>query len=550
MFKTVTKLATVSMIAMMAGISAAEAQAIRAGFDTSTLAPNDDGSTGAVDIGFNVNFFGVNASQLFVNNNGNVTLDSALSTFTPFDLTSTGRQIIAPFFADVDTGDAGSPVTYGQGTVGANNAFGVNWVDVDYFNSSVAHTNRNSFQLVLIDQGGGDFIIEFNYDQIQWEAGAASGGDANGLGGSSARAGFSNGTGAPGTFFELPGSAVNGAFLDSGPAGTALVLNSLDSTVLGRYIFLSVGGGIVVIPIGNDGGIMATESAVMATQQADNLRQVLRANSGARELAAKNAQSDAAVTVMGMNGPSTGNMSVWARVGGGVIHADFGDDLRVSQATGQGGIEFAATDSLTAGLSIGGVRTAARTGGEDLDGDGLFVEPYVAFMDGGLSAIASFIYTYTDYKDTTGVIDSGNRFAGTLTVAYDVPVSDGTMVTPFGFVAGGIETLDTSAGDEDLDFVIGRVGVELSRSSELLNTGTMNVYGSIAAEYVSTNDPGLAPAAVLSAYDDSRLGARVEAGLDFTIAGTGTQFIASVHGAGLFTDAPGVGGNLGIKIPF
>jgi hypothetical protein len=50
------------------------------------------------------------------------------------------------------------------------------------------------FQLVLIersDTGAGNFDFEFNYDQIQWEARNASGG-VNGLGGSSARAGFSS----------------------------------------------------------------------------------------------------------------------------------------------------------------------------------------------------------------------------------------------------------------------------------------------------------------------------------------------------------------------
>jgi len=77
--------------------------------------------------------------------------------------------------------------------------------------------------------------IEFNYDQILWETGQASGGN-------SARVGFSNGTGDPGTFFELAGSAVNGAFLDGGP--NALVSNSIGSGVNGRYIFEARTGSI------------------------------------------------------------------------------------------------------------------------------------------------------------------------------------------------------------------------------------------------------------------------------------------------------------------
>ena len=220
-----------------------QAGAVVGGFNSNTLAPNDDGSTGLVSLGFTANFFGVSFNDVFVNNNGNVTFDGALSTFTPFDLTSTGQQIIAPFFADVDTSAAGDPVTYGSGMFGGHAAFGVNWVNVDYFASDASHTNRNSFQLLLVDRsdiGAGDFDIVFNYDNIDWETGQFSGGDADGLGGNSARVGFSNGTGDPGTSFELAGSAINGALLDGGP--NALISDSLNSVVDGRYIFTARNG--------------------------------------------------------------------------------------------------------------------------------------------------------------------------------------------------------------------------------------------------------------------------------------------------------------------
>jgi hypothetical protein len=226
--------------------SAVEAAPIRPGFEGNTLAPNDDGSTGSVSLPFTENFFGVNRSSLFVNNNGNVTFDSPLSTFTPFDLTSTGQKIIAPFFADVDTRNAGDPVTYGTGTVNGRDAFGVNWINVDYFASSTSHTKRNDFQLVLVDRsdtGTGNFDIEFNYEQIEWETGDASFG-TGGLGGNSARIGFSNGTGNPGTDFELAGSVVNGAFLDSGPSSTSLIQNRLNSSIDGRYVFEAREGSV------------------------------------------------------------------------------------------------------------------------------------------------------------------------------------------------------------------------------------------------------------------------------------------------------------------
>jgi hypothetical protein len=234
--------AALALALLLSGSGSNAFGAIRSGFNTSTLPANDDSSTGSVNIGFTVNFFGLSFSQLYVNNNGNVTFDLPLSTFTPFDLNFTSRQIIAPFFADVDT-RAGEVVSYGSGTVDGRAAFGVNWKNVGYY--SFGTDKLNSFQLVIIDRSDispGDFDFEFNYDKIQWETGGASGG-VNGLGGNSARAGYANGTGNPGTFFELNGSAVNGAFLDSNLT-TGLIHNSLNSNVDGRYVF-SARNGII-----------------------------------------------------------------------------------------------------------------------------------------------------------------------------------------------------------------------------------------------------------------------------------------------------------------
>lgn len=204
-----------------------------------TLPRNDDRSTGLVPIGFTINFYGYTANQLYVNNNGNVTFTGPLSTFTPFGLAGTGTRIIAPFFADVDTRAGGSGIVeYGQATVDGRSAFIVNWPNVGYYRE---HDDKlNYFQLVLIDRsntGSGNFDIEFNYRQIQWETGDASGG-SGGFGGVSAAVGFSNGApGSANVSFELPGSRVPGSFLDTGPASTRLIGNSLNSNVLGRYVF-------------------------------------------------------------------------------------------------------------------------------------------------------------------------------------------------------------------------------------------------------------------------------------------------------------------------
>ena len=229
---------TISALALLAlSVSAMPtfAQAVRTGFDSVNFPGNDDGSVGPVSIGFAqpINFFGGMYSQLYVNNNGNVTFDNPLSTFTPFDLFTANRVIIAPFFGDVDTRNSNDTM-YGSGMVGGNAAFGVSWRDVGYF--SRANDKLNTFQLVMIDRtdtGAGNFDFELNYDKIQWETGGFSGG-SGGLGGSSARAGYSNGD--PMFSFELPGSAVNGALLDTNMV-SGLIYNSLNSNVSGRYLF-------------------------------------------------------------------------------------------------------------------------------------------------------------------------------------------------------------------------------------------------------------------------------------------------------------------------
>lgn len=297
--------------------------------------------------------------------------------------------------------------------------------------------------------------------------------------------------------------------------------------------------------LAGDAGIMATEIAAMVTAaQTQGLRQIVRANSRARQAASGSSM------VMSSNGLSTANFSVWAEIGGGRLNAGFGDDLEVSSFFGQAGVEVGLSDSFAVGMSVGGALTSAETSMADLDGDALFVQPYLAFSADGLTAIASFVFTHTEYDDQFDNIDDGERFAGSLFLGYDVALDGQTMATPFGYVAGGVEQFDTSSGSEEADFLIGRVGLELSRSLDLLNTGTMHTFVSVAAEYVSTGEPELGAPAFLAGYDDDRLGGRVEVGFDFTMAGTNTQIFVAANGAGLFTDAESFGGRVGLRIPF
>ncbi|RPJ53921.1 MAG: hypothetical protein EHM24_32330, partial [Acidobacteria bacterium] len=115
-----------------------------------------------------------------------------------------------------------------------------NYINVGYFGNHDDKLNR--FQLILIDRsdtGSGNFDIEFNYEKILWETGDASGG-VNGFGGVPASVGWSNGTGEPGTSFELTGSLASGSFLDNGPRG--LSRGSLNTTTRGRFLFRARNG--------------------------------------------------------------------------------------------------------------------------------------------------------------------------------------------------------------------------------------------------------------------------------------------------------------------
>ena len=210
-----------------------------------TLPANDDGSTGELALPFRLNFYGTSYTNLWVNNNGDVTFTAPLGTFTPFLFTGSTPPIIAPFFADVDTRGAGSGlVTYGATSYQGHPAFCVDWPNVGYYG---AHTDKlNDFQLLLVsrsDRSPGDFDIIFNYNQIQWETGDASGG-SGGFGGASAGVGFAAGDGNPSHFFSLPGTLQPGSFLDTNSA-TGLIHNSRGTTVRGRYIFPIANGTLV-----------------------------------------------------------------------------------------------------------------------------------------------------------------------------------------------------------------------------------------------------------------------------------------------------------------
>ncbi len=220
-------------LALVASTLVGHAGAVHdAGLFSVSLGRNDDSSSTAVELGFNVSIGGRTYSRVYVNNNGNVTFNGPLASFIPSAI-SAGNYgpIIAPFFSDIDTRNpAASPVTYGQGVIGGRSVFGVNYLNVgEYPNGAIL----NRIQLILTDRSDvsiGDFDIQFNYDQIGW-------GQRNVL------VGYWTGNDST---YTLDGSLSPGAFLDGGP--NALRAGSLNSSVNGQYNFAVRGGVASVVP--------------------------------------------------------------------------------------------------------------------------------------------------------------------------------------------------------------------------------------------------------------------------------------------------------------
>lgn len=231
-----------------------------AGFGENFLDRNDDSSTGAIYISSvfpdGLDFFGTVYTSLYINNNGNVTFFNSSSEYDPFDITGeTDNPLIAPFFADVDTDGGATAATPGGNSTGSNlvywdfdtvnGIFTVTWDDVGYYSS---HTDKqNAFQLRLIDQGGGDFDIEFIYEATNWTTGDASSG-TNGLGGEVAHAGWSSGNGMD--YYELQQSGDEAGML-SLQGLSPVVFRVRNGTVeeAGLYITTS---DLSTAPVGTD----------------------------------------------------------------------------------------------------------------------------------------------------------------------------------------------------------------------------------------------------------------------------------------------------------
>lgn len=245
--------AVLAVLSAASPASAAGPNAIMtpSGYNANSVARGDDTSNLVVGLPFTMNWNGTTYDRIYINMNGNCTFGSGFTTYNPTStLASTRANIMAPFWADVDTRNTSTgQVTYSSTASGSipqvdgHDAFFVNWINVASYNQQ--SSPLNSFQLVIVDRsdtGAGNFDFMFNYDQITWDI-------ATSASTRKARVGW----GQNGTSYELDGSGTStystSTLLDSSDSATSLIQNSMNSDgQLGRYIFQVRSGGAPNVP--------------------------------------------------------------------------------------------------------------------------------------------------------------------------------------------------------------------------------------------------------------------------------------------------------------
>ena len=125
------------------------------------MLPNDDGSSGLINLPFTFDFYGNQYNSVYINNNGNISFVSPYITWTSNSFPDSSYNMIAPFWGDVDT--RGGMDTLGNLLGNGGNvwykvtptALIINWNQVGYFNM---HNDLvSTFQLII--SNGSDSLV-------------------------------------------------------------------------------------------------------------------------------------------------------------------------------------------------------------------------------------------------------------------------------------------------------------------------------------------------------------------------------------------------------
>jgi len=175
------------------------------------------GSDTNTEIPFSINFFGTTYSSVFVNENGILSFGAAYTgdTGDVNALMNSGIPLISGLFADADIGFAQLVTT---GTDFDNMLIDLYSTYQGYTDADPDSEVFNQIQFGFLDVLAGDFTLELNYGDVDWETGNDDGGVLGQAGttGIAPWVGFSNGAGLG---FEVDGSGIAGALLSPDGAG-------------------------------------------------------------------------------------------------------------------------------------------------------------------------------------------------------------------------------------------------------------------------------------------------------------------------------------------
>lgn len=227
-----------------------------AGYGEVQLPRSDDGSLridASAIFEAGLNYFGqmIPATDIWVNTNGTLSLGGPFPDYPTDGNTAALVNLIAVFWADVDTRLRGEGVESGVIHVDLDvtgDCLTITWDMVGVYRRDTATPNR--FQIQIHDRGNGDFDIVLRYEVIAWTIGTAPGDT-----GARAQIMAANGTVVP----VLPGTTGEGlAPLDTSAGNTGIT---------GLWVWRMRGG--VLLP-GLESG--AGPDSLTGTDNADTIR--------------------------------------------------------------------------------------------------------------------------------------------------------------------------------------------------------------------------------------------------------------------------------------
>ena len=126
---------------------------------------NDDGTV-QVDVTSvfgpgGLTYFGVRYTEIYINSNGFISFGSPDDAYNVSGMNSITPPALVPFFSDMDI-TAGGEIYWDIDTT--NGRITITWDDVQPFGGGTA----NDFQVVITDLGGGEFDVEYIYENITW----------------------------------------------------------------------------------------------------------------------------------------------------------------------------------------------------------------------------------------------------------------------------------------------------------------------------------------------------------------------------------------------